>query len=139
MTPDKLAETHAAAFDRDRPWTADEFATLLAQESTIIFGDSRSFLLARLVLDEAEILTLATHPAHQRKGLARSALAAFMTRARLLGVTRALLDVAEDNLPARALYTDAGFAEIGRRAAYYQSRARSGQTALVMARDLRWS
>jgi ribosomal-protein-alanine N-acetyltransferase len=136
MTAEDLAITHAAAFTAERPWTAREFADLLAQPTTRLFGDARSFLLARMILDEAEVLTLATHPAHRRQGLARAALTAFLTEARTSGATRAFLDVAEDNRPARTLYAAAGFTEIARRPAYYTAPEGVRITALVLARDL---
>jgi ribosomal-protein-alanine N-acetyltransferase len=136
MTPDRLAATHAAAFARERPWSAAEFATLLGQPATLLLGDDRCFLLARVILDEAEILTLATHPAHRRRGLARGTLAAFLTQSIARGATRAFLDVAEDNSPARALYAAAGFTEIARRPAYYTVPGGAPAAALVLARDL---
>jgi [ribosomal protein S18]-alanine N-acetyltransferase len=131
-----LAATHAAAFAAERPWTELEFANLLAQPTTRLFGDGRSFLLARMIFDEAEVLTLATHPDHRRQGLARAALTAFLDEARATGATRTFLDVAEDNTPARALYASAGFTQIARRPAYYTSSDKARTAALVLARDL---
>lgn len=131
-----LAATHAAAFTTERPWTAPEFADLLVQPTTLLVGDARSFLLARVILDEAEILTLATHPDHRRQGLARAALADFLDRARASGATRAFLDVAADNGPARALYAGAGFTEIARRKGYYTASDGTRADALVLASDL---
>lgn len=136
MTPETLAATHMAAFSDERPWTAVEFAALLSQPSTVLTGEAESFLLGRVILDEAEILTLATAPAARRQGRARTALAAFLTVALQRGATRAFLDVAEDNAPARALYAAAGFAEIARRAAYYTAPDGTRTAAIVMARDL---
>jgi len=136
MTPESLAATHAAAFTAERPWTAVEFAALLAQPTSVLTGEAESFLLGRVILDEAEILTLATAPAARRQGRARAALKAFLTAARARGATRAFLDVAEDNAPARALYAAAGFAEIARRAAYYTAPDGTRTAAIVMARDL---
>ncbi len=136
MTPDTLAATHATAFIAERPWTAAEFAALLAQPTTLVTGEADSFLLGRVILDEAEILTLATAPAARRQGRARAALTAFLTAARARGAVRAFLDVASDNLPARALYAAAGFAEIGRRAAYYTAPDGTRTDAILMARDL---
>ena len=136
MTPQALAATHAAAFTTERPWTAAEFANLLNQPTTLLTGTADSFVLGRVILDEAEILTLATAPAARRQGRARTALTAFLTAARARGATRTLLDVAEDNTPARALYASAGFAQIARRAAYYTAPDGTRTAAIVMARDL---
>jgi ribosomal-protein-alanine N-acetyltransferase len=136
VTPDTLASTHAAAFTTDRPWSAAEFANLLSHPSTLLTGDARAFVLARVILDEAEILTLATHPAHRRQGLARAALDTFITAAARRGATRAFLDVAEDNAPARALYAATGFSEIARRPGYYHAADGPSRDAIILARDL---
>ncbi len=136
MTPQALAATHAAAFTTERPWTAEEFAALLTQPTTLLTGTADSFVLGRVILDEAEILTLATAPAARRQGLARTALTAFLTAAQARGATRAFLDVAEDNTPARALYAAAGFTQIGRRVGYYTAPDGTRTAAIVMARDL---
>jgi ribosomal-protein-alanine N-acetyltransferase len=137
MTPQDLARLHAAAFGgTDRPWTAEEFAGLLAGRGALLFGDARAVLLARVVADEAEILTLATDPAHRRQGLASALLARFHAEALVRGATRAFLEVAEDNAPARALYSAAGYAEVGRRPAYYARKDAPSAAALVLGRDM---
>ena len=135
MSPEALAQLHAAAFAQDRPWTASEFASLLSGPGTLLLGDGRAFLLGRVTLDEAEILTLATHPGHRRQGLAAALLERFEAEARARGAARAFLEVAEDNAPARALYEGRGYGEVGRRPGYY---ARTGApvAALVLARPL---
>jgi ribosomal-protein-alanine N-acetyltransferase len=135
MTPDALARLHAAAFTEDRPWSAAEFASLLALPGTLLLGDDRAILLGRVTLDEAEILTLATDPDHRRQGLAASLLARFEAEARARGAHRTFLEVAEDNAPARALYEGRGYREVGRRPAYY-ARRRAPVAALVLARAI---
>lgn len=122
MTPEDLAKTHAAAFTDQRPWSADEFASLLSQAGVILCGDAKSFVLGRVIVDEAEVLTLATHPDHQRKGLAQAALAQFLTLGRSQGAVRVLLEVAELNVPAKALYLKNNFEIIGNRPRYYAAK-----------------
>lgn len=136
MTPAALALTHAAAFTRPRPWNADEFRALLAEPGVILAGDAHAFVLGRVTLDEAEILTLATHPAHRRQGLARGALVAFLDACQDAGARRCFLEVAEDNHPALRLYEGAGFRPVGQRPDYYGARDGAPVGAVVMARDL---
>lgn len=136
MTPDALSRLHAAAFAGGRPWSAAEFAALLAAPGALLLGDARAALLARVALDEAEVLTLATHPAHRRQGLARALLDALRPEAARRGAARAFLEVAEDNAAARALYEGAGYAEVGRRPAYYPREGGAPAAALVLARPL---
>ncbi len=119
MTPEALARLHAASFTRPRPWSAEEFAGLLAGPGAFLLSDPHGFLLGRAIADEAELLTLAVDPAHRRKGIAARLLAGFSTRAAALGATTAFLEVASDNAAARALYVGAGWAQAGLRRNYY--------------------
>ena len=90
----------------------------------------------RKVLHEAEILTLATHPAKRRQGLGRKALAASADWAKTQGVTKIFLEVAEDNTAAIALYSTAGYTQIGRRPGYYLPKDRAAIDALILAQSL---
>jgi ribosomal-protein-alanine N-acetyltransferase len=131
-----MATLHAAAMTTPRPWSAAEFAALLGSPGVFAAGDARAFAMGRVILDEAELLTIATHPAHRRKGLARAALAAFESEARARGATVAHLEVAADNTPAVALYESAGYARTGLRRGYYRSADGRAVDALLMAKAL---
>jgi len=133
-----LATTHALAFAGGslRAWSADEIAALLASPHVFLTGDARAFALGRAVADEAELLTLATHPDHRRTGLARAALADFHAEAAKRGATRAFLEVAADNTPARALYAATGYREIARRAGYFRAPDGMPVAAVIMERPL---
>ena len=132
MTPEVLARLHAQAFSSTRTWSAAEFGDLLDQPGAILAGDDRAFALLRVTLDEAEILTIATAPAHRRKGLARKALAQAEQAAQIAGAAVIFLEVAEDNTAARALYAQAGYAQIGRRPGYYLPKDAAPVAALVL-------
>jgi ribosomal-protein-alanine N-acetyltransferase len=136
MTPEGLAATHAAAFTETRAWGADEFASLLADPKCFVAGDVSSFVLMRVIADEAEVLTLATAPEHRRKGLARAALAQAETEAAQRGATSVFLEVAEDNPAARALYAACGYGQVGRRAGYYTPKKGAPVAALVLRKDI---
>lgn len=136
MTPGILAAIHADANQSERPWTTAEFAALIAQSGVILVGDARSFVLGRVTLDEAEILTVATLRAHQRQGLARGALKAFHDSARAQGAVASFLEVAETNAPARGLYAALGYAQVGRRPGYYDHGPGPRIAALVLRKPL---
>lgn len=119
MTPEDLARTHAAAFTNQRPWSAAEFADLMSQTGVILCGDAKSFVLGRVVVDEAEVLTLATHPDFQRNGLAQAVFVRFLNLAQSKGALRIFLEVAETNHPAKALYLKNNFEIIANRPRYY--------------------
>jgi len=119
MTPEALAATYAAAFPDSRPWSAQEIADLLAQKGCVFAGDADSFAIGRAVLDEVELLTIATAPHLQRQGLGAATLVAFETAATARGVTTFHLEVADDNIAAKTLYEKSGYAQVSRRKAYY--------------------
>ena len=136
MTPDQLAELHARAFDRQRPWNAAEIGSLLASSGVFLVHDDHSFALGRVILDEVELLTLATDPDHQRKGLGARALCRFHEKAQHFGATRSFLEVAADNTPAIALYHAAGYVQNGRRPGYYRMADGQMVDAVMMSRAL---
>lgn len=135
------AAVHAAAFPA-HPWNAASLAGLLSQPATrgwsVMAGDrTLAVLVVSAVLDEAEILTLATAPAARRRGHAQALLAAARDALRATGVTRLHLEVAEGNTAARALYESRlGFTAIGRRKGYYLRPDGSREDALMLAVDL---
>lgn len=131
-----LAATYAAAFPNSRAWSPSEFETLLTDDATIIVGDEASFLIGRVVLDEAEILTFATRPDVQRQGLGRSVLLRFEVMARAKGVSRIHLEVAEDNKAARALYLASGYSQMGLRPSYYTKNDGSEVAALILSKRI---
>lgn len=132
MSPDDMATLHAAGFTQSRPWSADEFASLLSSPHCFAVGDTRCFALIRVIADEAELLTIATHPDHLRQGLALRCMADWQEQAQKRGATKAFLEVAEDNRAACALYLKCGFARSGTRRAYYNRSPLAAVDAIVM-------
>ena len=136
---DVAAELHGLAFEPfgERAWTRQEFAELLASpgaRGALLDGDggAMGFALWRVTLDEAELLTIAVHPAARRRGAGRALLEAAIAGAREAGAGVLLLEVGEDNPAARALYDSTGFSTVGRRPAYYRRKDNARADALVM-------
>lgn len=126
-----LAAIHAAGFDGG--WDAAAIACLLASPGCFaLWFPGRAFIMLRSVLDEAEIITIATAPAQRRLGLARRLLAAAagVCMARGAGVLH--LEVAEGNLAANRLYSSLEFEQVGRRPRYYAD----GAAALLLRLNL---
>ncbi|WP_170414946.1 GNAT family N-acetyltransferase [Ruegeria atlantica] len=132
MTPEDLAKTHAAAFTQSRSWAAVEFEDLLNNRFIHAVGNAESFALFQVIGDEAELLTIATHPDVQRQGLARARMLEWHANAISLGATRAFLDVAADNLSAIALYDQSGYRTCGLRKGYYLRENNQKIDAIVM-------
>ena len=78
------------------------------------------YILATIIADEAEIISIAVDPDHQGRGIAGDLLLQFMTHCRTFDVAVITLEVAADNLPALGLYRQHGFAEFGLRKGYYR-------------------
>ncbi len=133
MTPEALAELHARCFAATpRPWSAAEFADLLAEPSTLLVSETHGFALARVIAPEAEILTLAVDPAQRRQGIGRRLVQGLEAAAAARGVRTMFLEVASTNDAACVLYARLGYAQVGRRAGYYAP----GVDALLLSRDL---
>lgn len=132
--PVRLAEIHAASFTNPRPWSAAEIAGLLVMPGSFLCEADDGFVLGRVVLDEAELLTLAVAPDARRNGVGAALLDAFEARVKASGATCAFLEVAADNAAAIALYTRAGWRPCGRRRNYYRDGTQGPVDAVVMER-----
>jgi ribosomal-protein-alanine N-acetyltransferase len=130
-----LATLHAACF-AEEPWRTEAMAEVLAMPGAFGFlaGGRRSacgFLVALDLGQECEILTLGVLPNRRRRGIAGRLMERLLAVA---GGRQIVLEVAEDNRPALVLYEGLGFAEVGRRPAYYRRAVGPAATALVMHR-----
>lgn len=135
--PAQLAALHLAAAPPDmRAWGVTEFTELLAQPSTICHMTDAGFALSRLIADEAELLMIATHPDHRRKGAAWALLMQVESDLITRGAAMQFLEVADDNAPARALYVRAGYEQVGRRKSYYPRAGGARVDALVLQKPL---
>ena len=87
-------------------------------------GDLASYLegyiLATIIDDEAEILSIGVTPDRQSQGVGKRLFEHFFDHGASRNMARVVLEVAEDNLPALGLYRHFGFAEFGRRKGYYK-------------------
>ena len=83
--------------------------------------------------DLADVMTMATAPAHRGRGIGRLLLDELVRRSRERGCGAVLLEVRADNAAARKLYDTNGFSTISVRPRYYQP---GDVDALVMRRLL---
>ena len=124
-----------SAFAHD-PWHAEDFAGFLQDPATLLVENATGFALLRVVLDEAEVLTLAVAPPAQGQGTGTALLAEAMAQAKARGAAKVFLEVAADNARARALYVRAGFAQTGLRRGYYHGADGPSVDAIMMASTL---
>jgi len=129
-----LSLLHSACFADG--WSAASIAGLLAQPGVVaLSARGAGFVLVRVAADEAEIVTVCVLTGLRQQGLGSHLIQAAAAKAETLGAKTLFLEVAEDNASARALYMQLGFAEVGKRKAYYQA-GTSWADALVMRVDL---
>lgn len=129
MTPQAMADIHAAAFPASRSWGAEEIASLIESPLVTVLPHMYGFAIVRTIAQEAELLTIAVLPWAQRMGAGHSLMQNW------LGSTQAheaFLEVAADNAPAMSLYMRHGFAEVARRNAYYKRSDGTSVDAIVM-------
>lgn len=136
-----LARLHAASFTTPPPWSKAAFQSLLAQDAVVMRsmpegGAPDGFILGRVVLDEAELLTIATDPLKRRTGIAAALLQQFEGAVRRRGVQIIFLEVSEQNTAALALYERAGFRMMARRKGYYTASGETAHDALILHKTL---
>jgi ribosomal-protein-alanine N-acetyltransferase len=131
-----LEQIHAACFSD--AWDRDAFDHLLTENLTCgwiatLDGNPVGFVLARVLGDEAEILTFAVQPSAQRLGIGRCLLKELIDFLKSVECGKIFLEVAVDNEAAIALYTSAGFIRVGTRPNYYQRADQVFISASIMA------
>jgi ribosomal-protein-alanine N-acetyltransferase len=77
-------------------------------------------LVLWMIVGEAHIATLATHPEYRQRGIAKKLLVQALESAYLEGARSALLEVRAGNMIAREIYRKLGFEVVGRRERYYK-------------------
>ena len=84
------------------------------------------------VLGEADMMNLAVAPQYRRQSIANNLIEALVEKLDEAGVHSITLEVRVSNLPAIALYTKHGFAELGRRPNYYHN---PKEDALILRKE----
>ncbi len=136
MTPKTLAALHGRCFVTPRAWSEAEFAAQIADPLVHLIGDGPGFALIRVVLTEAELLTLAVDPPQQGRGLGLALLTQAEQQAKAAGADVLHLEVSAENGAARALYAKAGYQQTGHRPRYYRTPEGRRVDALILAKPL---
>lgn len=131
-----------AAFDPafGEAWTKPQCMGMMALSGVwlviaSIGGRDCGFAMGRAMLDEAELLLLATSPAAQGQGVGAALLRTVIAESRNRGATRLHLEVRSGNGAIR-LYRRAGFEKVGERRGYYRGTKGNSFDALTLARSL---
>ncbi len=121
-------------------WTHNQVLGLMAMPGvwlTIaeINGNPAGFALSRRVLDEAELLLLATGQMFRRRGVGAALLRAVISDAGMQGARTLHLEVRDGN-EAIKLYRASGFVKVGQRRHYYRGVDGQAFDALTYRRSL---
>jgi len=121
------------------PWTRGNFSdSLTAGYHCWIVecsGEVAGYTVVAVAVEEAHLLNLSIAGPLPRRGLGRELLAFVLKLARDYAARSILLEVRPSNDAARALYANAGFAEIGVRKGYYPA-GEGREDAVVLSLSL---
>jgi ribosomal-protein-alanine N-acetyltransferase len=121
------------------PWTRANFSDSLqaGYHCWIVEcgGATAGYTVVAIAAGEAHLLNLSIAAAWRRRGVGRDLLHFALKLARDYGAGRILLEVRPSNAAAVALYSSAGFAEIGQRRSYYPA-GEGREDAIVFERML---
>ena len=126
-----------------KPWSANQWQDFCVRPESVGFAATGSddlsssleaVLIAQVLDQEAEIITLAVHPEKRRRGLARRLIEELTKTVANNPKKRILLEVAESSLPARKLYESMGFQVFHRRTGYYKGYSGSDDALLMEKR-----
>ena len=124
-----LSDLHKKCFP-NKPWSADDFRDLKQSGCEIIMSEN-GFIVYRIVVDEAEIITIGVNPEKRRLGIASAMLGIIEKTIKNQCVKKIFLEVSSTNTPAQKLYENCGFKVVGLRPKYYD-----GIDAILMSKDL---
>ena len=126
---DELSNLHKKCFP-NHPWSPDDFRDLKQSGCEIIMSQN-GFIVYRIVLDEAEIITIGVNPEMRRQGIASAMIGIIDKNIKNQGVKKIFLEVAANNIHGKKLYENHGFNRVGLRPKYYD-----GIDAILMSKDI---
>jgi len=118
------------------PWPARSFQFELtdnvASRSWVAELDGRivGMIVLWLIVDEAHIATIATHPDFRQQGIGKKLLINALGTVKAEGAQRAFLEVRAANTLAQEMYRKFGFVVDGRRPRYYKD---NNEDAILMS------
>ena len=118
---DAVAEIEQISFSD--PWSVESLELMLGEQAMGLVALEGGRLLGYVgmmcVLDEGQIINVATHPDARRRGVGRALMSAIEQSARERGIVFLSLEVRESNFAARSLYSLLGWEECGIRKNFY--------------------
>ena len=119
------------------PWSENSVASelenelslwLVAEEGETVLG----YVGSQTVLDETDMMNVAVHPDHRRRGVAAALITELVSRLKMRGSRCLKLEARASNAPAIALYETLGFTQLGLRKNYYRN---PKEDALILGKE----
>ena len=119
------------------PWSENSVASelknhlscwLVAEEDGKVAG----YVGSQTVIDESDMMNVAVHPDHRRKGIAEALVVELVEALRKRESHCLTLEVRASNKPAKALYEKLGFTQVGLRKNYYRN---PKEDALILRKE----
>ena len=140
----KMDETHVAPIAElekicfSDPWSENSIAYELTSRLSywlvaVEDGQVVGYIGSQSVLGESDMMNVAVHPEHRRKGIAEALVQALCKDLRERENVCLTLEVRVSNAPAIGLYEKLGFTQVGRRPNYYRN---PKEDALILRKAL---
>jgi ribosomal-protein-alanine N-acetyltransferase len=119
------------------PWSVESLELMLGEQAMglVALEDGRvlGYVGMMCVLDEGQIINVATHPDARRRGVGRALMSAIEQSAKERGIVFLSLEVRESNTAARSLYSSLGWVECGIRKNFY---SKPTENACIMTKSI---
>lgn len=140
----ELAQEHVAPIAElekicfSDPWSENSIAYELTSRLSywlvaVEEGQVVGYIGSQSVLGESDMMNVAVHPDHRRKGIAEALIVALSDCLKQRDNVCLTLEVRASNVPAIALYDKLGFQQVGRRPNYYRN---PKEDALILRKAL---
>lgn len=133
---DIIAEIENQCFSM--PWKKQDFEKALNEKQLFkvveVGNDIAGYFLALVVLDEAQVATIAVKEEYRNIGCAKKVLEASIFEAFIRGISDIYLEVRESNEYAIRLYKNMGFETLGKRKNFYE---KPTEDAITMKFDVK--
>ncbi|MGQ8367432.1 ribosomal protein S18-alanine N-acetyltransferase [Glaciecola sp. 1036] len=124
---------------RDTPWSQESFLSsvetgvcFIAKDDEMVVG----LIICSYCFEQADLLDVCVSPEYRRRGIAAALIETAFAELIQKGVQSLLLEVADNNLGAKTLYSTLGFAHIDTRKNYYTKANGEADDALIMQKIL---
>jgi len=119
------------------PWSEKSIASELENKLScwlvaVENGNVTGYIGSQTVCGETDMMNVAVHPDHRRKGIAETLILSLVEQLKVVKSHCLTLEVRASNAPAIALYEKLDFSEIGRRKNYYRN---PREDALILRKE----